>query len=334
MEKPARLEYFGTLGPACADPDILTELFEAGMTGVRLNLSHTSLDRCGGWLRSLRVASSRTGARPELLIDLRGPELRIGELAVPVRLARGERAVLGKGGLPVPGLIFSALCPGQEILLDDGALLLRALRCDEKSADCEVLRGGTLQSRKSIALPGAALHPPTLQESDRENLARIGECGVTGVMLPFVRGADDLTALRDALSAAGAEGTRVFAKLENREGLAMLPELLPHADHIVIARGDLGNDLPLWELPAAQKSAAETCRAAEKPFMVVTQLLHSMHHSAVPTRAEVCDIFNAVLDGASSLMLTGETAVGEHPAAAMRVLVKTGEEALRWRAAH
>ncbi|MFR9189804.1 MAG: pyruvate kinase [Anaerotruncus massiliensis (ex Togo et al. 2019)] len=114
----------------------------------------------------------------------------------------------------------------------------------------------------------------------------------------------------------------------------MLPELLPHADHIVIARGDLGNDLPLWELPAAQKSAAETCRAAGKPFMVVTQLLHSMHHSAVPTRAEVCDIFNAVLDGASSLMLTGETAVGEHPAAAMRVLVKTGEEALRWRAAH
>lgn len=103
MEKPARLEYFGTLGPACADPDILTELFEAGMTGVRLNLSHTSLDRCGGWLRSLREASSRAGARPELLIDLRGPELRIGELAVPVRLARGERAVLGEGGLRSPG---------------------------------------------------------------------------------------------------------------------------------------------------------------------------------------------------------------------------------------
>lgn len=334
MEKPASLEYFGTIGPACAAPDILEELFAAGMTGVRLNLSHTSLDACGGWLGSLREAASRAGVRPELLIDLRGPELRVGELAAPVRLTQGETALLGTGGLPVPELIFSALRPGREILLDDGALLLRVLRSNEKSASCEVLRGGVLHSRKSIALPGAALHPPTLQKSDYENLARIGECGVTGVMLPFVRGADDLAALRDALSAVGAEGTRVFAKLENREGLMMLPELLPHADHIVIARGDLGNDLPLWELPAAQKSAAEICRAAGKPFMVVTQLLHSMHHSAVPTRAEVCDIFNAVLDGASSLMLTGETAVGTHPAEAMRILVKTAEEALRWRATH
>lgn len=112
MEKPARLEYFGTLGPACADPGILSELFEAGMTGVRLNLSHTSLDRCGGWLRSLREAASRTGACPELLIDLRGPELRVGELAVPVRLARGERAVLGEGGLAGPRADLLRAAPG------------------------------------------------------------------------------------------------------------------------------------------------------------------------------------------------------------------------------
>lgn len=332
METPVRLGYYGTLGPACADVKTLVELFSAGMTGVRLNLSHTSLDACGEWLRSLRQAAGRAGIHPELLIDLRGPELRVGELPVPVELSPGGTVTLGKGGLPVPALIFSALRPGQEIMLDDGALLLRVLRCGEQNADCEVLRGGLLRSRKNIALPGAAMHPPTLRESDYENLARIGECGVTGVMLPFVRSADDLITLRRALSEAGAEGTRVFAKLENREGLAMLPELLLHADHIVIARGDLGNDLPPWELPAAQKSAAELCRAVGKPFMVVTQLLDSMHHSAVPTRAEVCDIFNAVLDGADSLMLTGETAVGEYPAEAMRVLVKTGEEALRWRA--
>ena len=184
-----------------------------------------------------------------------------------------------------------------------------------------MLRGGTLQSRKSIALPGAALHPPTLQESDRENLARIRGMRRDRRDAPlFVRGADDLTALRDALSAAGAEGARrLLAKLENREGLAMLPELLPHADHIVIARGDLGNDLPLW---GAARGAE--IRGGNLPRGGKT--VHGGHPAApfdapqrgAPTRAEVCDIFNAVLDGASSLMLTGETAVGEHPAAAMR----------------
>ncbi|MFR1109807.1 MAG: pyruvate kinase [Anaerotruncus colihominis] len=324
------LDFYGTLGPACCGTDTLSDLFSAGMTGMRLNLSHTNLADCGAWLANLHEAAARARLSPQLLIDLRGPELRVGELPAPLPLMEGTCAILAAddeamdtGTIPVPPLIFSALRAGQEILLDDGALLLRVDTPGDGRVLCTVLRGGILHPRKSIALPGAALRPPTLTQSDLENLSRANAYGVTGVMLPFVRDEHDLLTLRRALLDAGAPQIAVFAKLENKAGLSALSRLLPYADHIVVARGDLGNDMPLWELPAAQKRAAAICRAAGKPFMVVTQLLHSMQQAAVPTRAEVCDIFNAVLDGASSLMLTGETAVGAYPVQAMRYLCAT-----------
>ena len=196
---------------------------------------------------------------------------------------------------------------------------------DEESAT--VLRGGMLASRKSIALPGLDLHLPPLTAADRDNLALAREYGVTGVMQPFVRCRADLQALREALDENGGTEIRIFAKIENREGVAHLEELLPAADEIVIARGDLGNSGPLWELPALQKTIAAACRSAGKPFMVVTQMLASMERSPVPTRAEVSDIFNAVLDGAASVMLTGETAVGAYPVDAIRYLAQTVREA-------
>lgn len=324
------LEYYGTLGPACQDEGTLGALFAAGMTGVRLNLSHGDLDDRLPWLESLGRAAKKAGVKPQLLIDLKGPELRVGDLAQPVELAQGGEARLGQGGIPVPSLLLEALAPDQEILLDDGALLLRALTCSPTGALCRVERGGRLQARKSIAVPGLALHPPTLTASDIHNLSLAKAWGVTGVMLPFVRDAQDLLTLRQALADAGAPEVEIFAKLENRTGVEALPQLLPHADQIVIARGDLGNDMPLWELPAVQKQVAALCRREGKPFMVVTQLLHSMHQAAVPTRAEVCDIFNAVLDGADSLMLTGETAAGQYPVEAMTYLCSTGREAAQY----
>ena len=146
-------------------------------------------------------------------------------------------------------------------------------------------------------------------------------------MQPFVRSREDLRALRDTLDESGGEAIRIFAKIENREGVVRLDELLPAADEIVVARGDLGNSGPLWELPALQKRIAAACRSAKKPFMVVTQMLASMERSPVPTRAELSDVFNAVLDGASSVMLTGETAVGLYPVDAIRFLTKTAREA-------
>ena len=172
------------------------------------------------------------------------------------------------------------------------------------------------------------MYLPTLTAEDKENLAIAAGCGVTGVMLPFVRGAADICNLRQALAEAGAPQLKILAKIENLAGVQALPEFLPLVDEVVIARGDLGNAMPLWELPRCQKQLSAACRAAGVPFMVVTQMLDSMHTRAVPTRAEVNDIYNAVLDGASSLMLTGETAAGQYPVQAMEYLVRTARTAM------
>ena len=309
------VDVYGTLGPACASADVLEDMLRQGMTGVRLNLSHVTLPEAAPMVEALREAGRRCGCTPKLLIDMQGPELRICSLPAPIELREGETVPLSF----VPAPIREVIGAGQEILLDDGKLLLRA--ADGEKA--RVLRGGTLASRKSIALPGLDLHLPPLTAADRDNLALAREYGVTGVMQPFVRCRADLQALREALDENGGAAIRIFAKIENREGVAHLEELLPAADEIVIARGDLGNSGPLWELPALQKTIAAACRSAKKPFMVVTQMLASMERSPVPTRAEVSDIFNAVLDGAASVMLTGETAVGAYPVDAIRYLAQT-----------
>ena len=293
------MDFYGTIGPACAQPAILQHMVEAGMTGIRMNLSHGPLAAHTDWLAMIRAAGIR-----QLLIDLQGPELRIGTLAEPVALV------------------------GQQLLLDDGKLLVQVTQALPEALVCTVVRGGTLQSRKSIAAPGLAVPSPTLTEEDLQNLKIAKQCGVTGVMLPFVRGKADILALRHALEEAGAADIRIFAKIENMTGVRALPEFIHLVDEVVIARGDLGNAMPLWELPRCQKQLSAACRAAGVPFMVVTQMLDSMCTRAVPTRAEVSDIYNAVLDGAASVMLTGETAAGQYPMQAMEYLVRTAQTAL------
>ena len=320
------MEIYGTLGPACDDAGTLEAMFRAGMTGVRLNLSHTTLPDAVGQLRRLRGAADRCGVEPKLLIDMQGPELRIGPLPSPMPLSAGETVALGPHGIPLPAAVLPWLRHGQEILLDDGRLLLQVIG----PVTAQVLRGGVLESRKSVALPGTDIFPPAVTEADRRNLRDAAAFGVTGVMQPFVRCPEDLQTVREELDRAGCAHVRLFAKIENMAGAEKLPALLPAADEIVIARGDLGSALPLWELPALQKRIAAQCRAAGKPFMVVTQMLASMEQSPVPTRAEVSDIFNAVLDGAASVMVTGETAVGKHPVEAIRYLANTAHEAERF----
>ena len=324
------VEIYGTLGPACADGETLEQMFRLGMTGVRLNLSHTDLRRAGPLLDVVRAAAEQRGVRPGLLMDMQGPELRVGHLAAPMALAQGDTVTLGGDGIPVPEMILPFLLPGQELLLDDGKLLLEVKARTGDGCAALVLRGGVLQSRKSIALPGADIRPPAMTAEDLENIRRAAEAGITGVMQPFVRGPEDLRTVRAALDGAGCGHVKLLAKIESLAGVETLPQLMAQADEIVIARGDLGNAAPLWQLPALQKRIAAACRAAGKSFMVVTQLLASMEHSPVPTRAEVSDIFNAVLDGASSLMVTGETAAGRYPAEVIRWLVNTVREAERY----
>ena len=318
------MEIYGTFGPACTSLPVLTEMFRSGMCGLRLNLSHRSLAQSGEWLDLARQAAESCGTALQILMDLQGPELRVGTQGLPLELKEGETLPLA--ALQLPAVVTERLLPGQQLLLDDGKLQVQVTEGEA----CLVLRGGTLLPRKSVAAPGLDIALPALTEDDLENLRLASQMGVTGVMQSFVRGREDLLALRQALTQRGGERIRIYAKVENLQGLQTLPDWIDLADCVVIARGDLGNAMPLWQLPAAQKIVSALCRAKDKPFLVVTQLLASMEHRAVPTRAEVSDIFNAVLDGASALMLTGETAAGDYPAEAMTYLCNTAREALRF----
>ena len=331
MQKKPVVRIYGTIGPACSDTEILKQMFREGMDGVRLNLSHTSLEDAADLIGSFHKAARECGKTPELLIDMQGPELRVGDFREPMRLTEGEAVATGE--IPFPDTVIKVLndsAPGQEILLDDGKILLKS-EYSPHGIVLRVVRGGLLESRKSVALPGHIIHTPAMTEKDRQQILRAKEFGVTAVMQPFVRSKEDLIEVRDALDASGCGDIRLIAKIENRAGIDRLEELIPYCDEIVIARGDLGNAMDLWELPAAQKHISAMCRKAGRDFMVVTQMLESMTHRQVPTRAEVSDIFNAVMDGASSVMVTGETAAGEYPALVIRYLYKTvrGAEAYR-----
>lgn len=370
----AMVKIYGTLGPACQDEKILVEMFSLGMTGMRLNLSHVTLAESGELIGKMKRAAEVCGVKPQLLIDLQGPELRTGAVAEPILLKNEEIVEICAAAdqkvvefleknreeltetadkkknsesslvqnrtsaqrmparIELPDITIPYLIPGQEILLDDGKIHLKVVENPEnrkmgsgekRRYFAKVLWGGLLKSRKSAAFPGAKINSPTLTKADLENIRLAKEMGVTGVMQPFVRGREDLECVKNALKEAGAENVKLFAKIENLDGVRKLEELIPKADEIVIARGDLGNAVHLWDLPSVQREISQKCLATGKPFMVVTQMLASMERNPVPTRAEVNDIFHAVLDGASSVMVTGETAAGDYPVEVIRYLVNT-----------
>lgn len=325
------MEFYATLGDPCAKRDILDRMFQAGMTGIRVNLSHTSLKKCAPLLERLYWPAARAAGRADahLILDLQGPELRVGQLTRAISLREGSELLLGDGGIPIPQTILQTARPGQQISIDDGSLLLEVKRSSPTVLLCRVVRGGVLHSKKSLALLGAGVDTPTLTADDLENLRQAGKYGVTHILQPFVRNRHDIDVVRQALDSLGLTQVQIMAKIEEQQGCDRLDEIIKAADQICIARGDLGNSMPLWKLPAVQKDISRRCREAGRPFCLVTQLLWSMEQRPVPTRAEVSDIYNGVLDGASSLMLTGETAAGKWPAQAMEYLVRTASEALQ-----
>ena len=320
------IQVFGTLGPACAEQKTLEAMFRAGMTGMRLNLSHTGLAESSGLLAAFHAAAKAAGADAQLLIDMQGPELRIGGLKAPLMLTGGETVLLGEGGIPLPAVLEGYLTPGQELMLDDGRLLVRVL--DKEHA--AVLRGGVLKGHKSVKLPGIEVQLPLLTQHDIDNLKKASAYGVTALMQPFVRSGADLAGVRAILKEIGAPEVQIFAKIESMAGVRELEGIIEQADVVIIARGDLGNDMPLWQLPAVQKHIAAACRKAGRPFITVTQMLASMEQNPVPTRAEVSDIFNAVADGSWGVMLTGETAAGRWPVEAITYMANTAREAEHW----
>ncbi len=325
------VDILGTLGPSCDDEETLTAMFAEGMNGIRINLSHVMLKDCAASIQKIQRAAKANSVIPKILIDMQGPEIRIGDIKETM-LTEGSSFTLGENGIPVDEIVLGSMEKEQEILLDDGKILAQVIEVagDRKSAEIKVIRGGKLSGRKSLAIVGKSIDSPAMTISDIENIKIAGECGVTAVMQPFVRSADDLKAVRRALDENKGKDIEIYAKIENMVGVENLTSFFPYADEIVIARGDLGNAMPLWELPKVQKEIAKACNGAHKRFMVVTQMLSSMEHSKVPTRAEVSDIYNAVLDGASSVMVTGETAIGENPVEVIRYLKKTAAIALSY----
>lgn len=316
------MRYYATLGPSCCDTAAVSALLRRGVTGFRLNLSHTPLAARTDWIAALHEAERKTGLRAQLMIDLRGPEVRIGSLPAPLPLAEGAAVTLG-ADIPVDDDVLDALRPGMTVLLDDGAMALTVM----DGGVCRVTRGGTLTGHKSLTLEGVDLRRPALCEADLADLSQAAALGVNAVMQPFVRSAGDLRVVRQTMAENGLADAELFAKVENQPGLDALPDWLALCDVVTIARGDLGSSLPLERLPAAQKHIAALCRSRGKPFLVVTQLLHSMIDHPSPTRAEVLDIYNAVLDGADCLMLTGETAQGRYPLESADWLIRVAQEA-------
>lgn len=322
-------QIYGTLGPACASQETLEAMLRAGLTGMRLNLSHCNLSDSAAQLDAFWAAARATGTNPQLLIDMQGPELRIGAVA-SMEMADGAELALGEGGIEVPAVLFPEMKSGDELLLDDGKLALEVLTVAADRALTRVVRGGKLTSHKSIKLTGRDIRLPVSTERDIQNIRQAANYGVTALMQPFVHSGEDLLELRRTLAENGAGHLAIHAKIETVEGAHNLDSILPQADAIVIARGDLGNDMPLWQLPGVQKDISAACRAAGKPFVVVNQMLASMERNPIPTRTEVSDIFNAVADGAYGVMLTNETAVGAHPVEAVAYMARTAADAERW----
>ncbi len=324
------MEIFATLGPACSNQNTIYEMMCQGMTGMRLNLSHTDLAAGSSLLTEFAAAKERFDGGCELLIDLQGPELRIGRIAEALSLEDGTDAKI-----PIPGTLAKLLTPGQTVLLDDGKLSAKVLMVDRHIEDpsrprydavVHILRGGVLKSSKSLKIEGLDTELPTLTDRDKSNLKVASDYGVTTVMLPFVRGASDIRALKSVVG----DRFRIFAKIENMAGVKHADEIIEELDHkrdmLVIARGDLGNAMPLWALPKVQKQLEEACHKARMPYMVVTGLLASMVENPAPTRAEVSDVYHAIYHGASAIMVTNETAEGKYPVDVIRYMKNIADQ--------
>jgi len=330
-EGRAKTRIVCTLGPASGSVATLTELLRAGMDVARLNFSHGTLDDHRKALHNVREAVRQTGVETAILQDLQGPKIRIGTLRVPsIDLKTGERLVIttepvegGPGRVPTTyeGLPKDVHA-GADLLLDDGKIRLRVQDVKGTDVICEVVVGGILSAHKGINLPGVAVSAPSFTEKDLADLAFGLEQDVDFVALSFVRTADDVRQLRAAIAARRPQGPRVpvIAKIEKPQAVANIDEIIAESDGIMIARGDLGVELPPEDVPVLQKMIIRRCSNAGKPVIVATQMLESMVANPTPTRAEASDVANAVMDGGDAVMLSGETSVGKYPLEAVRIM--------------
>lgn len=325
-----------TLGPACEDKDIIKQMIKAGMNIARINLSHGDHEEHGRRIKALREACAELNATVALLMDTKGPEIRLGTFyGGKVFLKKGQEFVLTS--TPMIGnerevyvnfdKIAEIVKPGDKILLSDGLIELCVNEIRGNRVICAVLNGGELKDKQGVNIPNKSLPLPALTQKDLEDILFAIKVDADFIAASFVRKADDVLEIRRVLKENGGDAIHIIAKIENQEGLQNVDEIIDVADGIMIARGDLGVEIPVQDVPIVQKQIIAKCNAVGKPVITATQMLDSMIRNPRPTRAEATDVANAIFDGTDAIMLSGETAAGQYPVEAVTMMASIAREA-------
>lgn len=327
-DSPAKTKILATLGPATSTVESIKSLIQAGVDGLRLNLSHGNYDFFETAFASIHTACLEENTPLAVLVDLQGPKIRIGELEQPsINLKDGENIEITiedlKGNEKIISTSYKQLVKDAEIgniiLINDGLIRLEVTEKKNNSIVCKIINGGVLTPKKGMNLPGMNLSTPSITEKDFKDLEFVLKHRIDYIALSFVRSPNDVKQLKDWLNAKGKK-IPVIAKIEKREAVENLFDIILIADGIMVARGDLGVELPAQEVPVLQKSIIRQCNALGKLVITATQMLESMVNSPVPTRAEASDVANAVWDGTDVVMLSAETSVGNFPVNAVKMM--------------
>ncbi|MEQ8903945.1 pyruvate kinase [Ekhidna sp.] len=327
-----RTKIVATIGPASNNKETIRELADAGANVLRLNFSHGSHADHVKVIQHIHEVNTETELNLAILQDLQGPKIRVGSVKDNgVEIKEGQRLVIStdeeiEGTSERVSTVYKEIVndvkPGDTILIDDGNLELKTISVSDDEVITEVIYGGILKSRKGINLPDTNVSAPSLTEKDLEDLAFGLKQNVDWVALSFVRKADDIRALRAIIDKAGKK-TKIVAKIEKPEALRNIDDIIEESDGIMVARGDLGVEIPMHDVPIWQKKIVEKCNQAAKPVIIATQMMESMIENPRPTRAETNDVANAVMDGADALMLSAESAAGKYPVEAVQAMSET-----------
>lgn len=325
-----------TLGPASLREEMLEKMLKNGMNVARLNFSHGTHEYHKESMELFRRVRDRMGIPAAIMLDTKGPEIRVGdfeggraELVTGSEFVLTTRDVLGNDRevsvtcKNLPGQLIE----GKRILIDDGRIMLTVKSCTETDVICRVDDGGPVSNHKGINVPNTHINMPFLGERDKEDLIFGIENGVDFVAASFVRTGDDVIQMRKFLNYHGGHAIKIISKIENIEGVNHFDEILKYSDGIMVARGDMGVEIDYEKLPGLQKKFIRKCYQSGKMVITATQMLESMIHNATPTRAEITDVANAVFDGTSAIMLSGETAIGDHPDKVVKVMAKIATQA-------
>jgi pyruvate kinase len=328
----SRTKIIATVGPSCSTLKIVQSLVDQGVNCFRVNLSHGTAEDKQSYFDLIKSTHLPSGGRPAILGDLAGPKIRVSGLESDYELKEGDVVTIsnekmGKNIIPVSkGVKFQKVDAGAQILINDGRIALEVVKYISNSTlECQTIIPGTVENRKGVNFPGVALDVPSLTEQDEQDLELALKNGADWIALSFVRSPNDYDLVRSRVRDLGF-AVPIMAKIEKWEAVQNLDGIIDAFDAVMVARGDLGVELPLERVPLIQKEVIDKARKAGKPVIIATQILDSMTDRPIPTRAEVSDIANAILDGADALMVTGETAMGKFPERVIKVLTRVIEE--------